>query len=339
MDSINRTPTQTEIYLPLDDLHFLLNTYTADRGRRRKAATSAVSYDKIFYFVRFWSAHGETVEWRLTASTFMEFNDWLDTWVSPATGRTLAWNSRNDGLRRLRQMFNWCCNQGYINENIRRILKMIPTPNGAKPIKQAPDLSTWVAIWEAIANSPFAVRDACVFAILAGTGCRQAECAALNVEDLKFLDDSSGFATIRDSKTGRPRIVAFDDVTGKEIKCYLSLWRVTRGPLFFSTNGEPLGNIVSTTIYRILKRAAQAAGVAGKITGTHDVRRSFATQWMRKCKGEGFSWLLAHELGHYIGGGMTGYYSKFDSDDIRVCMMKYRCSLFAQVLDAAAKKG
>jgi len=173
---------------------------------------------------------------------------------------------------------------------------------------------------------------------------RRAECANLQIDDVKFLDDNSGFITVRDSKTGRGRFAAFDDVTGREIRCYLNLWRVKQGPLFFHAGREPLQPLEPGTIHRIIRRAAVRGGVENKYQGCHDIRRAYATFWMRKLPGEGYSWLLARELGHTVTSGMTSYYAKLDHEDIRQCLQTQRCSLFTQLMsqiqrnDSAAQR-
>lgn len=334
LSKINRKPKKTELHLTGDDLEFLISTYTADRGQRTKVQTAAVMFDKMSFFMRFWKAHGPAVDWRLTVDTWPAFNAWLDAYISPTTGRTLAWNTRNDAVRRLRQCLTWCVNNSYIEEDMRRLLKHFPLVHGAPPIKTAPDLSVWRAIWEQVSCSPLAVRDSALFAILAGTGMRRAECASLQIDDLKLLPDESGFLTIRDSKTGRPRIVAFDNLVGREITRYLDLWRIKRGPIFFDTKREPFQPLEPISVYRAVGRAASRAGMKDRYAGTHDIRRAYATFWMRKMPGEGYSWLLARELGHHVSNSMTSYYAKLDPEDIRLCLQKHRCSLFAQMIDS-----
>lgn len=90
IDTINRRPTKTELHLTLDDLNFLIDTYLEDRGQRTKVYTTAIQYDKLSFFLRFWATHGPTVKWRLTVDTFPAFNIWLDQHISAATGRGLA---------------------------------------------------------------------------------------------------------------------------------------------------------------------------------------------------------------------------------------------------------
>ena len=74
--------------------------------------------------------------------------------------------------------------------------------------------------------------------------------------------------------------------------------------------------------------------------GLHDIRRAFATFWVRKLPGVGYGQLLARQMGHTTLPGLTfSTYSLQGIDDVRRCMVEQRCSLLAQMFDQARAKG
>lgn len=325
---INRQPKVAQLELTADDFDFLLKAYIKDKRRTIKPHTQRDIAIKAGYFARFWAEKGPACNWILTPTTFADYNDWL------FEESELAFLTRQSSMVKLRSMFRWAFKTGYIPSHDLS-LYVQAAKGQPKAYRPAPGIDVWRAIWEQCDKGRSPARARALFAAMAGTGMRIGECAALRVDDLEFKEDASGFATIRTSKTGASRRVAFDDVTGQVLRTYMDAYNIVKGALFASWFETATGSMTKSGLYRVLDKAAERAGVAGVYQGTHDFRRAFATQWTLSQPGEGYSWLLAKQLGHAAHQHMTARYSRTDSEDIRQVLLKKKpLSLFSQVVGA-----
>lgn len=111
---------------------------------------------------------------------------------------------------------------------------------------------------------------------------------------------------------GKLRKVAFDDITGRYLLAYMDAAMRTTGALFVGRRGR----IKPKTVYMIVKKAADEAGIADQVRGPHDLRRLFATTWAQAHRGEGHVQLLQMQLGH-SDVGMTLHYSRPTFHDVQ----------------------
>lgn len=332
MDAINLKPTLPE--LDARELLTLVEMYLDDK-RRVTVQDSWKGYAwKLRHFVDWWEATGPTVDWVLTPDLLVAFGEHLNGVVSGRTGQRLGFHTRNDVLRRTAGFFTWAYKRGYTAQNWAA---WIPKTEGRKPIKTALDLDDLARIYRSMTRTRTGTRDAALFAVLAGTGMRRGECAGLRIEDVDFEDDGSGIITVRQAKGRSERQVAFDQVAGRILSLYLDTLVDRSGPLW--PGDAEGGRLHRHQIYRLTKRAAGRAHV-DDFVGLHDIRRAFATFWVRKLPGVGYGQLLARQMGHTTLPGLTfSTYSLQGIDDVRRCMVEQRCSLLAQMFDQARAKG
>lgn len=310
MDSIRLNPERPT----LDALYLdrLIELWLEDRGLRRPAKTVAGYTEKIRYFREWWAAKGPTCGWKLTEETLLEFNLYLDQYA----GRfgPLAYHTRKDALRRLRQVFFWARVNNYVDYDYS---KLVPPPNGAPPVRIAAPLDCLRRLIEAADRSPYPTRDRAILAVLLGCGVRRSECSSINLETIRIDADGSGELQVEAKRVkGRGdhvRTVAFDRATGKYITAHLDTMPGRSGPLFFSRRGPrltPMG------VYKAVKHMIRLAGLADQIQGCHDLRRYFTTYYSRNRRGEGYGHLLSKQLGHSTYR-MTAHYSLQDVEDIK----------------------
>lgn len=310
MASINLTPPEPALDARhLDDLIVLW----LETGVSAADTASGYAY-KVRYFRDWWSAVGPARDWTLRRRDLEAFAAYLET-VTSRTGQPLSYHTRNDVLRRLRQMFRWALARGYTEG--RDYTPWVPRADGEPPPRQAASMEDLAALFDAAGESPNPARDRTILAVLIGTGIRRGECASIQVEDIRIYADKSGVMTVtgkrtRANRTGR-RSVAFDAETGAYLTAYLDLTKLEKGPLFRGASGKAL---TTQSIYRTVKRCAEAAGLGDQIQGCHDLRRAFATHFARMFKGEGYGDLLRRQMGHKTYR-MTSQYSLLDADDIR----------------------
>lgn len=301
----------------LSALHLdqLMDAYLIDRRRRTQAKTVSGYRFKLRPFLAWWAAFGPSRDWILSADDIADYEVYL-------VGLGWGYNSCNDSLRRLKQMFRWAHQRGHIPIDFSMY---VPKARGAAPVKHPVELKSLAAILDACWKMSNSVRNRAIIAVLAGTGLRREECASLLIESITIMADGAGYIDPTTTKNDKPRLVAFDAPTGEYIHRWLDVLGKTAGPLFPSRKG---GNALSPDgVYKVVIDAALLAGVD---TDTHDLRRMFATMWSKKLRGESYGQLLQKQLGH-ANYETTTVYSLQDITDVLDVLRKANVSPLAQL--------
>ncbi len=331
MDSIRLDPERPA--LDARHLDALIEMWLQNRRRRLAAKTAADYADKIRYFREWWAVEGPTVDWQLTEETLLDFNTHLSERIS-RFGKPLAFHTRKDALRRLKQVLLWAYEKNHTTNNYS---KLVPAPPGSAPTRQAAPLDCLRRLVEATAQSSTPTRDRALLAILLGTGVRRAECASINVELVRLHADGSGDLQVEAKRVSKRevhlRTVAFDSATGKYIRAHIDTLLSPTGPLFHSQRPDQ-PRLTAVGVYRVIKKLIKLAGLKGQIQGPHDLRRYFTTYYSRHRRGESHGELLSKQLGHTTYR-MTALYSLQDVEDIREVIVSPFALLDAE--DAAAK--
>lgn len=311
--SINLEPAQ-EV---LDGRHLVklvcLWLESQDANADVSAHTAQCYADKMAYFIEWWEDVGPWCEWELTKHRLHHFGAWLNT-VHSQYRKPLAYNTRRDILKRLRQCLKWAKACDYLLYDIR---SWVPAATGEAPLRERASLEELAALMRAANNGRYAIRDQALLALYIGTGVRRAEAVGIDVRDVRMNADGSGTARVRRAKRVRgrqvrARIIAFDRWTGSYLARLLDRHPDQAGPLFRSRLGKRLGD---ATAYRIVKRAVAVAGLEDIIQGPHDLRRNFATWFSKQHRGELYGRLLSRQLGH-SAFSMTDHYILHDADDL-----------------------
>ncbi len=307
MGAINLSPS--EEILEAVHLDALIQLWLDDCATRLPKHTVEGYATKIVHFRRWWAAVGPDLDWRLRRGDLLAFAGHLEQ-------MGLAYNSRKDILRRLRQMFLWALENRYTDG--RNYAVWVPPAEGSAPMRTVTPLLSLKKLIQAAGRTSNPGRDRAILALLIGTGIRRAECASLNVQDIQMDADNSGVVRVWEAKRvkGREvqsRLMAFDRHTGRYISEWLAIYNVQFGPLFPSAHG---GKLSSEGVYKVTKAIIKDAGLEDEIQGPHDLRRAFATHFERKRRGEGHGRLLSKQLGH-ANYRMTSQYSLQDVEDIR----------------------
>lgn len=311
MGKINLAPYENA--LEGEHLTALINQWLSTR--RVDPATLAGYRQKVDYFVSWWEARGPTQDWRLTRRDLENFEIYLRGVVSFQSGKPLTWHTRNDVMRRLRQMFHWAFTSKRTEENYAH---WVPAADGAAPERQAATPEQLARLMLAAGQSRMPMRDQAILATFIGTGVRLAELASLTVADLTMLADGSGTALVTGKRTkanplGR-RVVAFDNVTGRYLIAHMDHALIVRGGLWWTEAGKPFGR---QGIYRMVKRTIAAAGLTEQIQACHDLRRAFATiLGLMHPNAPGWADMIRRQLGHK-SYRQTASYTLFQADDIR----------------------
>lgn len=155
-------------------------------------------------------------------------------------------------------------------------------------------------------------RDRCLLAILAATGMRRAEVAALDVRD---LDLEARRITVRSGKGGKERTTPITEELASDLR--LLIGRRQTGPVLLSNRGAAL---TPRHVNRIVAQAGERAGVknpnpasGGQLT-CHLFRHSFARHWKQR---GGDIESLAHILGHASSATTVDLYGTLSIDDVQ----------------------
>ncbi len=179
-------------------------------------------------------------------------------------------------VRAIKRFANWMLEEGRIQENPLRRLKM---PRQPKRLPRAIEEEDFERMLAAAGCS----RDRALLMILRDTGCRVSEVAGLKLQD---VDLEKGIAFVL-GKGQQERFVFL-----KPRSCEaLRQWLEERGPgkpeeqLFLLRDGgghivpPEEGRFKPSTVYQLLKRTAKGAGVEGR-SNPHSFRHGFGRDWV-----------------------------------------------------------
>jgi len=308
LSPINLAPRRPAI----DAAHLpdLIDAYVIDARLRVKPATAA-TYDYLLaWLLLWWAEAGPALGYRLDGHGWQIFEGWLSRQTSSQSGEPLTLNTRRACLSRCRQLLRWAYRLGYLD---RDFSDQVPQAKGSPVLRDAPSLDQLGKLMAAAGESDRPLRDQALVAVFVGTGIRRAEAAGLSVKDVAFHADGGGVIQVRKAKLNKPRRVVFDAVCGSYISALLDDEGLAGdAPLFQGWKGREL---TPESIYRIIKKACARAGIDERGRGPHDLRRAFATEWMRHRRDAGSAQLLSMQLGHSTPA-MTVHYSKQTTDDL-----------------------
>lgn len=311
--TIRREPSIPTLYAA--DLNWLIAEYLShQRTKAHNQATVDCYACKLRWFEEWWEMTGPSKEWLLRQADLEVFERYLREAVSARTKRKLSWHSRNDVLRRLREMFHFANTKDYTE---RDYAEWVPKADGGPPKRRAAGVAALVRLLEEAGESPTGSRDRAMIAMLMGMGLRRGEVVNLNVEDVVIEADFSGYAHVRGKRTkanvSGERDAAFDAATGRIVASYLDATHYRHGPLFRGPSNRRLS---AQGVYRRVKVIIERAGLGDQIVACHDLRRAFTTYYARNRRGSDSADRLRRQLGH-ASYSQTADYALLDVDDIR----------------------
>lgn len=311
------------------ELDTLIDLYIADVARRRDPKTANGYGHKLRHFRIWWQVEGPAHDWQLTADLLIDFLRHLES-VESARGGQLAYNTRRDVMRFLRQCLRWAHQRGHIQIDFSLD---VPMPSGSPPARLPVELESLAAMLDAANGTGQPLRDRAIIALLAGTGVRCEECAAIQVEHVTLYAGGAGVVLLPEAKYDKRRPVAFDCATGGILAAHLATMDRSIGPLFPSRKG--VGSLSPSGLYKVVAKIADAAGVRDRVTGPHDLRRMFATFWARRLPGKGYGELLQKQMGHASWETTQTHYLLTDIGDVLDVLESESISPISQLADRA----
>ena len=288
---INRSPVRQ--CLEGEDLGWLIDVYLTDARLRLPTPATAKNYAYLLGYLRtWWEGAGPGLGHELDRRAWQLFDLWLQGQQCTRSGGALALTTRKAILGKTRQLLRWAYRWGYMDRDWGDLL---PALRGGTLPRRGPDLAGLARLLDAAGSTRAGVRDQALVAVLAGCGLRRAEAAGLDISGVQFHADGGGVISVLQTKGNKPRRVVFDVATGRYLAAWLDREDRRDGPLFVGWAGRRLS---PHRVYGIVKTAFIRAGLDEPGRGPHDLRRLFATAWVRSRRGLGDGQLLAQQLGH-----------------------------------------
>lgn len=299
--------------LDASDLLWLLDEWLAQLAPTVSPYTLMGYRQKTDYFRRWWQTEGPPRSWQISKKDFRLFEIHLRSLPAKQSRQPLSWHTRNDALRRLREMLAWAQHEGHTRHDYS---KWVPTAHGAPTPRLAASMDHLRQLLDTCRQSDQPTRNAALVALFIGAGIRRSEAANLQIHDLILHTDHSSLANIRGKRTAANpsghRQIAFDATTGAYLHAYLTERNHCQGPLFIAADQHGL---TAQGIYKVVKRIIRLAQLEQIITGPHDLRRAFATHFARLHPDQVHADLLRRQLGH-ANYRQTATYTLLDASDL-----------------------
>jgi len=196
----------------------------------------------------------------------------IEKYLGQVTAKGLSKRSTARLLSSLRSFFDWCVEEGEVQENP---CDRVDAPKLGKYLPAVLSVEEVTAILESVdLKKPFGKRDRAILEVLYGCGLRVSEAAGLRISHV-HLDE--GFVDVI-GKGDKQRLVPLGEVAADAIRAYLPdrpspAARPYDDILFLNRFGKPLSRI---SIFKLVKDQAMAAGIQKEIS-PHTFRHSFAT--------------------------------------------------------------
>lgn len=234
---------------------------------------------------QFWQEYGPAHDYRIAPDT----GDALLSWLRHQSG--LSQNSIRTTVRRVRQYLKWLHTSGRLDIDISG---WVPLPAARRTVEHILSIEDIRKLFDACAGHT-RIRDMTLLAFLLETGARRVEAAHLDFSNVSWRESMSGCAFLEVVKgykdTDKRRTVVFGQKTGK----LLQIMRVVYGRDLLEGS---VFDLTTSGIGFVMRGISNRAGVTFK---PHDLRKTFATYWMRNCQAASPSLaerLLQIQLGH-----------------------------------------
>jgi len=284
---------------------WLLEGFNIDLETQLKPRTLKDYCDHVSYFARWAQNNNKSDPCSVTKRDIQEFLHFVASTpaifvTSNGTERRIQRdeNSRWYHYFPLKRFFTWAVNEGYLEQN--PIDGIVLKPAKTAPIEpyKPEHIDAFVKVldydWQVAITTRqkmLAARDRAALFLFLESFIRLEECAKLTIGD---IDLDRQRLLIRQSKTGKPRLVGFGPQTKKALWRYLGLRgdQLGHDALWVTEEGHPLTKHGIQEIMRRLKKNAGLKHVRGSI---HKLRHTGATTALKHTRDiKGLRLLLGH---------------------------------------------
>ena len=200
----------------------------------------------------------------------------LERYIVGARRRGLAESSIARGVVSIRNAVLFTCKEA----KVINLIKDVKPPRVKTRLPKALSIAEVTDLIAATKSSenPDAFRETAIVELLYGTGARISEIVALNINDVKKIDDGEVANLRLSGKGGKDRIVPL----GSFARAALDQYLVRARPALVSKNREALflnnrgGRLSRQTMWKIVSEAADRAQIGTEVS-PHSLRHSYAT--------------------------------------------------------------
>ena len=200
----------------------------------------------------------------------------LERYIAAARLRGLAESSIARGVVSIRNAVLFTCNEAHA----LNLIKDVKPPRVKARLPKALSIAEVAALIAATKSTenPGAFRETAIVELLYGTGARISEIVALNITDVRKIDDGEVSNLRLSGKGGKDRVVPLGSFARAALDQYLvrarpALVAKNREALFLNDRG---GRLSRQTMWKIVSEAAQRAQIATEVS-PHSLRHSYAT--------------------------------------------------------------
>lgn len=299
-------PSEAILAVDATNIVALINSFLENKRQTITEKSYSNYVIDLAPFLAWWETQEDPVLNRQRLNTFVDWlrNEWRNLYGKPATAPVAG-----RVCQRLRQVLEWGHANGFIPV---RLAHMVPTIPEFETLKYFPTPDEIYGIIMATTGDT-RLRDASIIAMLAATGARRFELAAVEIEDLEFFGaftdlavdgEHSGYVRLRKTKGDREgqgvgRISLFDGRAGLLLKAYLRASGRTSGNLYDMTDAN---------IRKIVQQCGERAGLPQ--IHPHAFRSAFVDHWsdVNALSGEMAMIALRLQIGHSLSNDVTNRY-------------------------------
>ncbi len=241
------------------------------RVERGLAANTLAAYRRdLRLYARYLADRGIAGPLAVAADDVEGFVAWLREQTT-TNGRPYASSSVARAVVAVRGLYRFLAREGLADDDVAAALD-VPTP--PRPLPKALSVEHVERLIGAVTGAdPRALRDRAILELLYSCGLRIGELVGADVDDVDPVERS----VIVTGKGTKTRVVPFGTAAAAALDAWLVRGRNAIAPqtpaLFVNLRG---GRLTRQGAWKIVKRHADAAGVAGTVS-PHTLRHSFAT--------------------------------------------------------------
>lgn len=237
----------------------------------RNNSTRTIEYyeDNLSRFFVWMSNNGLTA---LSIDNWKQYGVYLREKATKRNGDRYSESSVQGAMRAIKAFYNYCIEQGALNDDISRQLKLPKAHNKEERILDDDEIEM---LFNGINdNTQTGLRNKCFIALMLDCGLRRGEIPRLNFSDL----DLKSKTMVIKGKGGKQRVVPMGEISSALIMNYITKFRANAGqqaPVFVDCNNCRCTDNLIKQVFKHIK-----ANIGISRLHPHLLRHTFATNYI-----------------------------------------------------------
>ncbi len=298
--------------------------YLAAKRARLRPGSLVWYRSRLAVFSAWCEAHGVSLE-QVKARVIGEFIDYVrQTRIPRKAGAPLSSCTTQGYVTVIKAFLAFCADDEEYSEFVKfATVRRIPLPKRTELIIDIFTDAQVAALIDASKHNysdHLRERDACIVAVLTGTGIRADELCKLTIGNT-HMDPRDSYIKV-EGKGRKQREVPLDDRTRRRLAKYLRHFRdgaKPGAPVFVDRTGKlPIKN---SALERIFQRLGEWANIEGVRCSPHTCRHYFAARFWQQHQD---IYALSRILGHASVGVTEDYLRSLSGVDVRIALQQRR---------------